>query len=738
MGVAAKGGQQGPDAIAGAMGWTMLGGILGMYAGWTRAVVHPAAATDRIAPPAPMGPQLWDDWLDDGREEETIAAGPPESGPENPQPEAEAANRPLVRPRVLAADGSGESMPLHDEIGRLLQEGSRGAVALLGGPGSGKTSALLHLVDVLPPWAEVDLGDGLLDDPGYPGLEIRLRLAIHTGETRGEGPPTRFAATFRLAPWDRDDRIEYLLKRHPDACSSVMARLAQSGDEHLMGGNPELTAMVLDRMAEDPAIPGAREALLQHLDRSIPSSNRRDIERMCFLIYQDGSAIGKIVEEHPELRARLQQEGYAGMLRLLRHAPVRRLLAARDIAGELSRHNPSANLASPLPLDLLEEVGRILRGLPEARGFLRALLVYGFHRQHHAMAASLLHLAGRSWRPEPGTRPGLAHAQLEGICWMGVDLTEADLHRANLARADLSGASLLRSRASGVQLIEADLRRAKLKGILAAGAKLRGADLAGATADFANLARADLTRANLEGASLQAAVLQVATLEAACLRYACLTEASLAGAWLKKADLRGAELSRAGLEGAIIDDANFAGANLQGAYLCGLILRHARFAGASFAWANMKRCDLEGMTLEAAPFAHANLEGAMLTHSAMPGASFRRANLRGAGLAGINWPRADLGEADLSGASFHLGSSRSGHVGSAIACEGSRTGFYADDLDDALNGSRPPEEIRKANLRGANLVGATIEDVDFYLVDLRDAKYDDAQAAHFRACGAIL
>jgi uncharacterized protein YjbI with pentapeptide repeats len=41
---------------------------------------------------------------------------------------------------------------------------------------------------------------------------------------------------------------------------------------------------------------------------------------------------------------------------------------------------------------------------------------------------------------------------------------------------------------------------------------------------------------------------------------------------------------------------------------------------------------------------------------------------------------------------------------------------------------KSPEEIRKANLRGADLRGANVVDVDFYLVDLRDAKYDADQA----------
>ncbi|HUG93338.1 MAG TPA: pentapeptide repeat-containing protein [Planctomycetaceae bacterium] len=46
--------------------------------------------------------------------------------------------------------------------------------------------------------------------------------------------------------------------------------------------------------------------------------------------------------------------------------------------------------------------------------------------------------------------------------------------------------------------------------------------------------------------------------------------------------------------------------------------------------------------------------------------------------------------------------------------------------------------MRKANLRGADLRETQIDGVDFYLVDLRDAKYTLGQRAHFVACGAIL
>jgi len=114
----------------------------------------------------------------------------------------------------------------------------------------------------------------------------------------------------------------------------------------------------------------------------------------------------------------------------------------------------------------------------------------------------------------------------------------------------------------------------------------------------------------------------------------------------------------------------------------------------------------------------------------------RGAQLQQAGLADVHWESADLREADFTNASFHLGSSRSGLVGSPLACEGSRTGFYTDDFDE--QGYKSPEEIRKANLRCADLRDAVVEAADFYLVDLRGAKYDQRQARHFASCKAIL
>ncbi len=83
-----------------------------------------------------------------------------------------------------------------------------------------------------------------------------------------------------------------------------------------------------------------------------------------------------------------------------------------------------------------------------------------------------------------------------------------------------------------------------------------------------------------------------------------------------------------------------------------------------------------------------------------------------------------------------MGSTRSGLVHSVLASEGTRTGFYTDDYGE--QDFKSPEEIRKANLCGCDLRGAIVEQTDFYLVDLRGAKYSEEQGRHFAKCGAIL
>ena len=116
--------------------------------------------------------------------------------------------------------------------------------------------------------------------------------------------------------------------------------------------------------------------------------------------------------------------------------------------------------------------------------------------------------------------------------------------------------------------------------------------------------------------------------------------------------------------------------------------------------------------------------------------NFEGAALNNARMALINWEYCDLRNADLRGCSFHLGSTRCGLVGSPYPSHGTRTGFYTDEYKEQY--FKPPELIRKANLFGADLRGANITGVDFYLVDLREAKYDRGQLDQLISTGAIL
>jgi hypothetical protein len=99
-----------------------------------------------------------------------------------------------------------------------------------------------------------------------------------------------------------------------------------------------------------------------------------------------------------------------------------------------------------------------------------------------------------------------------------LDLTQADLHGANLARADLRGANLGRANLSGANLRGAQLRGADLSGADLVGANLSGADLMGA-----NLSKASLLGADLSGADLSRALLNAVNLSRANISGAEVT-----------------------------------------------------------------------------------------------------------------------------------------------------------------------------------------------------------------------
>jgi uncharacterized protein YjbI with pentapeptide repeats/energy-coupling factor transporter ATP-binding protein EcfA2 len=648
---------------------------------------------------------LWDPWLDaqnpPGETEVDVAL--PVQEPVAETPGAIMHWRARVRPRVISPE-SGEALPLEDTIGPILAGGESGAICIVGGAGTGKTTALIHLAGLLPPHLRVSFLD---EPPIEPESDASSPgWVVSASDTRAPS-----ATNLQLAAWGKDEWIEYLLATDRRQCGSVMAGLTLLEDEtHALEGIPELWRLVLDRMIADPSLPGPRRALIDELAALTPDAEFRErIESRCFAVVvgRDRNAIRRL--------EKIRRDGLEeALFRLVRHRPVQLILAADSIVRALKGRTENVVLRAILPRDLVQETASRIAHDSDAVGQLRFLITNAVPPLH-PMVASLLHALRIGWKPEQPI-PCLARAYLDQSAWPEIDLAGADLQGA-----DLVGANLCGSRLDSANLEGASLCDAKLSGSRAAGARFDKADLNGAGLERVQAERSRFHSACLVAGNMENGKFDRSSFEGADLSDARLTEASLVGA-----DLRRAKLERA----------DFSQADLSLANLSCQVLSGAQFAGARFAGANLRRCNLEGINLPGANFANADLRGALLTGSRLSGANLSGARLRGAGLAEIDWEGADLRGADLREAAFHLGSSRSGLVGSPIACEGSRTGFYTDDWSE--QDFKSPEEIRKANLCGADLRGARIDDVDFYLVDLRGARLDPKHIPHIRRCGAIL
>ena len=193
--------------------------------------------------------------------------------------------------------------------------------------------------------------------------------------------------------------------------------------------------------------------------------------------------------------------------------------------------------------------------------------------------------------PERSTRPDVQAAITVVGRLVALHPTwDIDLTAADLTRADLGSANLYHAKLTNADLTGANLGRANL-----AEARLTGADLTGADLTAAKLTNADLTRADLTGAFLVGAKLAIVNLTGAILtgahfdklagavtfpddpryRSTDLTGADLAGANLTCADLTGAHLGSSDLTGA-----NLIGANLTGADLTRVNLTRARWSAA--------------------------------------------------------------------------------------------------------------------------------------------------------------
>jgi uncharacterized protein YjbI with pentapeptide repeats len=646
-----------------------------------------------------------------------------------------------VVPRVRVEE-CGAALPLHQRIESLLNAGFNGPVNLYGPPGSGKTTALEHISAVLPKEAPVrlcDLGIGakLLANARPHEVFRRYRSSAQLIVVTSDEPIRGLGCGLEMVSWSEDEAIEYLLAVHPDRCASVMPRL-RGCDCAMLGGLPELWRIVLDTMAADPSLADLPGAIRQFMASNLVDPNLRDAvmqESLRHLQAGAGGADalprslrGTSMPVLPPMWHHLAAYDKSGTVcRLVRHRPVQIALAAQWLLWELRRGAGHKALACRMPRDLVREIAALLAvarlpasdstpGGPDAALQRLEELFKGPDKWLHSLSATLLHTACVDFAPVAGQAPDLAGAYLIGAKW-----ARTDLSGINFALADLSGADLTETTLDGTNLAGTDFSRACLC----------GASLASVKAGAANFSSATLNNVHAHAADFDGADFSAADLSGADFTSAQLKRADLSGATATGARFRGAVLARTKVEGADFSDADFSGARISH-----VRLNEARLTGACFREATLVGCNLENAQIESADFRGSCLKRSYLTGSQMPGARFTGADLRKTGLAEVEWEGADLRRANLAGASFHLGSTRSGLVGSPIACEGSRTGFYTDDFND--QDFKSPEEIRKANLCGADLRGAKIRKVDFYLVDLRGARYTKKQEQHLRRCRAIL
>lgn len=610
-----------------------------------------------------------------------------------------------VRPRVTRR-GWSESRPADEVVAEIADELDGGLIEISGPSGSGKSMAVAHLAAALGANERLSF----LDEPTAAELDVKQGLIVVADLPAGI---ERYGVELKLAPWGPDDLIESLLANWPEACAGVMSRL---GDAARRRWSPRLAQIVLARFAANTAADNPIAELCGHIREQLPLwAQWHSACRYCLALHSLGLTSGQTVIASEQLEAVVCPNE---VRKLLRHTVIHEQLAAEALVEGLDRKS-IADLDRVLSAELTAIAGPRLRSHRRAMKTLTQALQPKTKPTIQAMAASLSYAAipGRTWRPWARTDAWqLARGRFPAARWSGIVLENGDLSGADLGGANLIGACMRNAKLHQTNLSLADLSSANLIGIAANAARLAGAVLCGA---------------KLSKASLPFCQLQEGDLSAADLTDVDLEGADLSGAHLGRADLTGARLKSAVLEGA-----SFTGAMLRGAMLAGLDLRTVQFEGACLEEAILTEAQLEDVRWPAARLHGARMNRAHLTGSRMPCGDLRGVNLTSAGLAEIEWEGADLRGAILTDATFHMGSSRSGLVGSPIACEGSKTGFYTDDYEDKY--FKRPEEIRKANLCGADLRGAKIDGLDFYLVDLRGAKLDSLQLEHVRRCGAIL
>lgn len=585
--------------------------------------------------------------------------------------------RAAVRPRVLVCAG-GVARLLSEEVAELLARGQRAMVWLRGEVGSGKSTALAHLAAEFAGDARLRLYDGVMPTAG----DHLVDVVAHAGWLRRPSQPAPPLQEWTMAPWSDDECLEYLQVRHRQRAFAAWTTWRATNAEHDLRRWPGLCTEVLDVLARDDGPADAHQALREILHGLVATLGEAPRRRALQQFLRRGPGGQSHMQASNERERRMLQSRTACALLAVEH-----LLACATAASGFVM--PTLAWSRELALAIMV----VLQQEPAREASLRTWLRSDGERDRR-LAWSLLAVANQGYRPEPdplrdGAHAFLAFTDLEGMTLLG-DFSGAHLAHARLQRATLQ-----------CRLHHAALRGADLTGAKMVQASCRGLSAPGLIAPRLSADQCDFTRAQLTGA--------------------CLQRASLARAELHEANLADVDFQGANLEFANLSHTDLRTARLQGANLRGARLHHVRASDVICA----------NLAAVGSDWSYADLTG-----SRLPAARLSCGVFDGCGLANVDWQGADLRDADLRGATFHLGNARCGLVGSDLASEGSRTGFYTDEsFEDHF---QAPELVRKANLQDCDLRGAKLDDVDLYLVDLRGAKLDAKQRSWARRCRALL
>ena len=603
-----------------------------------------------------------------------------------------------VEPRARSADG--ELLPVADLVARYIDSDCK-AIRIVG---EGKSTTIEHLRGC---FAELP-GIRFLDD-GQPIDQLKdWELLVYTSPTFVSG-----SIELRLAKWTRDDCIEYLMSKSPTRCKSVMSRLMESKDLWLASGSPRVISRALNLMIEHDDICSMESAIAAHFE-SYPfkrNRHRTKVVNKCLEHLLNDVHLGMDLQRYVP--------GYLDndLVKFVSVQSVRYVLAAKKLVKILGKGKSPACLGQAWTPKWIEYFAEVL-DREDSNSAIEHLesLANKVWDSYSSNSASVLYEMDCEWQPSRQTELNYEHVQLPRLNVRELMLENSLITKASFHGANLPFCSLQNSNITGSDFSHANLLNSKLRLLVA-----KHADFT-----LANLQKVDATKSNFSQASL---------LETK------MDEGDFSEANLTNADLRGASLNFSKFTKSVLSGCNLAGASLKGvkfesAEMNGLDFREVDLTDSQFLSCNLSKSSFDGQTLQDIRFYSCKLKAAYFSNSRLNGCDLMRCDLSHSKLGDIVWNDCDLRRADFSDCHFHYGSTRSGLVGSPYPSHGTRTGFYTDDYDDQHY--RRVEDIRKASLQGCDLTGANVFNADFYLVDLRNAKYDEKQKKHFQSCGAIL